>query len=34
MSHDNRAIMTEFAEIFYHERDVKRAFDKFVAGDA
>lgn len=34
MSHDNRAIMTEFAEIFYHQRDVKRAFDKYVAGEA
>ncbi len=32
MAQDNREIMTEFAEIFYHQRDVKRAFDKFVAG--
>ena len=32
MAQDNREIMTEFAEIFYHQRDVKRAFDMFVAG--
>lgn len=27
----NRAIMTEFARLFYTERDVKRAFETYVA---
>ena len=29
----NRAIMTEFAEIFYHQRDVRRAFELHVSAD-
>ncbi|MFM2321688.1 MAG: hypothetical protein RL612_835 [Actinomycetota bacterium] len=29
----NRAIITEFAEIFYHQRDVRRAFELFVSPD-
>jgi len=29
----NRAIITEFAEIFYHQRDVRRAFELFVSAD-
>ncbi len=30
---DNRAIITEFARLFYTERDVAGAFDKYVAPD-
>ena len=29
----NRAIITEFAEIFYHERNVRKAFEKFVSAE-
>lgn len=29
----NRAIITEFAEIFYHQRDVKRAFELHVSAE-
>lgn len=32
-SHNNRAIITEFARLFYVERDVAGAFDKYVAPD-
>lgn len=28
---DNRAIVTDFARLFYTERDVRRAFDTYVA---
>ena len=31
--HDNRAIITEFARLFYTERDVAGAFDKYVTPD-
>lgn len=31
--HDNRATITEFARLFYTERDVAGAFDKYVAPD-
>ncbi len=30
---DNRAIVTEFARLFYTERDVKAAFDRYVVPD-
>lgn len=30
---DNRAIVTEFARLFYTERDVRAAFERFVAED-
>ena len=30
---DNRAIVTDFARLFYTERDVKRAFNTYVAPD-
>ncbi len=30
---ENRAIVTEFARLFYTERDVKRAFETYVAKD-
>jgi len=30
---DNREIITDFAEIFFHERDVRRAFEKHVVED-
>lgn len=30
---DNRAIVTEFARLFYTERDVAAAFEKFVVDD-
>jgi len=30
---DNRAIMSEFADIFYRQRDVRTAFERFVASD-
>ena len=30
---DNRAIVTDFARLFYTERDVKTAFDRYVAPD-
>lgn len=29
----NRVIITEFAEIFYHQRDVRRAFELHVSPD-
>ena len=29
----NREVMRDFAEIFYHERDVRRAFEKHVVED-
>ena len=29
----NRAIITEFAEIFYHQRDVKRAFELHASAE-
>ena len=31
MSNLNREIISEFAEIFYHQRDVRRAFDLHVS---
>ena len=31
MSNDNREIITELAEIFYHQRDVRRAFELHVS---
>ena len=31
--HDNRAIITEFARLFYVERDVKTAFETYVVPD-
>ena len=31
--HNNRAIITEFARLFYVEREVKRAFETFVVPD-
>lgn len=31
--HDNRAIITEFARLFYVEREVKRAFETYVVTD-
>lgn len=31
--HDNRAIITEFARLFYTQRDVAGAFDKYVTPD-
>jgi predicted SnoaL-like aldol condensation-catalyzing enzyme len=31
MNADNREIVHDFAEIFYHERDVRRAFEKHVS---
>jgi predicted SnoaL-like aldol condensation-catalyzing enzyme len=31
--HDNRGIVGEFARIFYDERDVRRAFERYVAAD-
>jgi predicted SnoaL-like aldol condensation-catalyzing enzyme len=30
---DNRAIVTEFARLFYTERDVRRAFETYVTPD-
>jgi len=30
---DNRAIVTEFARLFYTERDVEAAFEQFVVDD-
>ena len=33
MTELNRQIMTDFAEIFYHERDVRRAFEKYVSAE-
>ena len=33
MTQLNRQIMTDFAEIFYHERDVRRAFEKYVSAE-
>ena len=29
----NREVMKDFAEIFYHQRDVRRAFEKHVVED-
>jgi predicted SnoaL-like aldol condensation-catalyzing enzyme len=31
LSELNRAIITDFAEIFYHQRDVRAAFEKHVS---
>jgi len=31
MTELNRQIMADFAEIFYHERDVRRAFERYVS---
>jgi hypothetical protein len=33
MAIDNREIVRDFAEIFFHERDVRRAFEKYVVED-
>ncbi len=33
MSEDNRGIVTEFARIFYTERDPRTAFERFVSPD-
>lgn len=33
MSNLNREIIAEFAEIFYHQRDVRRAFELHVSGE-
>lgn len=32
-SASNREIVEDFAEIFYHQRDVTRAFELYVSGD-
>ncbi len=33
MTIDNREIVADFAEIFFHQRDVRRAFEKHVVED-
>lgn len=33
MPHDNRALMTEFARIFYTDRDPRTAFARYVSPD-
>jgi predicted SnoaL-like aldol condensation-catalyzing enzyme len=33
MSEDRRALVTEFARIFYTERDPRTAFERFVSAD-
>jgi len=33
LTEGNRLLIADFAEIFYHERDVRRAFEKCVSAD-
>jgi predicted SnoaL-like aldol condensation-catalyzing enzyme len=33
LTETNRLLMADFAEIFYHERDVRRAFEKYVSAE-